>query len=345
MFFGRPLISLTHSPLFFVSLVNYQRGLALSSSSYRYVASDTCPSRFMHTGMSSTSTPLNFGSVDGVHVHAVPLFTDNYSYFIHADGSPDTYVVDPADPSRIESAMKEMSETNGLKLKGILTTHSHWDHAGGNKKLLEDHPELKVYGLVFSGSGEEMTLTDNFEAAGLTKPWGEVTKTLGDLTITVISAPCHTKSHVLYRIVNNKKPNGRATLFTGDTLFIAGCGRFFSGTGSDMYKNMGLISKMNDDTVLFVGHEYTEANLVFSHAIEPSNGSVKDKLTEVREKKGLPSIPSSIAQEKAINPFMRCDIYSKNPTLLQSIRLSADPTPVDVMTALREAKNNYKANV
>ncbi|CAG7699884.1 unnamed protein product [Allacma fusca] len=209
----------------------------------------------------------------------IPATQDNFMYLIVDKTSGEATVVDPVEPQRVLQVVNQEQVT----LKSVLTTHHHWDHAGGNQKLVdlsvnENGNRLEVYG-------------GDTRIEALTKPVAQ-----GDII---------------------QKP----AVFTGDTLFIAGCGRFFEGTPPQMYD--ALITKLSslpDDTLVFCGHEYTVSNLKFALSVEPDNQDVVNKLTWAENQRAgkKPTVPSTIAEEKRINPFMRVNL----PSLQQRVGAS-----------------------
>uniref|UniRef100_A0A0N5AIF1 hydroxyacylglutathione hydrolase n=1 Tax=Syphacia muris TaxID=451379 RepID=A0A0N5AIF1_9BILA len=187
------------------------------------------------------------------------------------------------------------------------------DHAGGTKELAEMHEgKLKIYG----GDNRIAALTDK----------------LGKLNIECLHTPCHTSGHICYYVTRENQK----VVFTGDTLFIAGCGRFFEGTAEQMDTALnGELAKLPSDTKVFCGHEYTVDDLKFAKAVEPSNVKVTEKLEWAMKQrsKNLPTIPSTIQEELQTNPFMRVRCSKE----LQEASGSSNPT--EVMAALRERKN------
>jgi hydroxyacylglutathione hydrolase len=152
----------------------------------------------------------------------------------------------------------------------------------------------------------------------------------GNLTITPIMTPCHTTGSVCYLVTDPEAE--QAVLFTGDTLFVAGCGRFFEGTASDMFSSLQKLGKLSPETYLFCGHEYTVSNLSFAKSIDPDNDDITRKLEWA--KKQQYTMPSTIGEELKINPFMRV-----NNASFQKMLNEYDP--VILMTKLRELKNNF----
>ncbi|VDM57954.1 unnamed protein product [Angiostrongylus costaricensis] len=159
---------------------------------------------------------------------------------------------------------------------------------------------------------------------------------VGEMEITALKTPCHTKGHICYYVSHpgDKHP----IVLTGDTLFIAGCGKFFEGSAAEMHHNLNeILAKLPNDTYVYPGHEYTYSNLKFAHHIEPSNENVKRKLEWAAQKKAqnIPTVPSTIGEEKETNPFMR--------TTSSEIQQKVGATElVTVMDRVREAKNRFK---
>lgn len=182
------------------------------------------------------------------------------------NGTRDAAIVDPVEPERVLDAVAKHS----VSLKSVLTTHHHWDHAGGNENLVKKYQNpLKVFG----GDERIGALTNKV------KQDDEIR--LGDLTIRCLFTPCHTTGHICYYI---DSPKGERVVFTGDTLFSGGCGRFFEGTADDMHAAlMGKLSKLPDDTKVYCGHEYTLQNLAFAKHVEPTNEDILKKIEACKE--------------------------------------------------------------
>eukprot|EP01066_Platyproteum_vivax_P016002 Platyproteum_vivax@DN6990_c0_g1_i2.p1 len=228
-------------------------------------------------------------------------------------------VVDPAVPNQVINAAKSL----GVNIKCLLTTHKHWDHAGGNEEMAKTLPGLMVVG----------SATDQIPA--MTKPVKEGdTFAFHSAEVRVIEAPCHTRGHVLYQVTDPS--NKEACLFSGDTLFVGGCGRFFEGGAEEMCENVEKMKKLPPSTRIFCGHEYTKKNLKFAMSVEPTNEDLKAKNDWVVEqnKQKLPTIPSTIEEELKYNPFMRYDL----PELAASVGKSS---PKETMAELRRRKDAF----
>jgi hydroxyacylglutathione hydrolase len=256
-------------------------------------------------------------------VLTVPAFKDNYLWIIH-DGVH-AAVVDPGDAEPILAALQE----NGLTLTAILLTHHHADHIGGVTRLLE-LSNVPVFG------------PRNEAIAAVNHPLGE-----GDpvqvpglaLELAVLDVPGHTNGHIAY-----VRDDGKTRwLFCGDTLFGGGCGRLFEGTPAQMAASLAKLAALPDDTLVFCAHEYTLSNLRFAEALEPGNRALQMRIAHDSELRGthLPTIPSTIAIEKATNPFLR----TSEPAIVDSLalagRVEPGADPVTVFAALRAWKNVF----
>ncbi|XP_026750938.1 hydroxyacylglutathione hydrolase, mitochondrial [Galleria mellonella] len=259
---------------------------------------------------------------NNMDVRILPALQDNYMYLIVDKATKEAAVVDPVEPSTVLKAVKD----NGLTLTTVLTTHHHWDHAGGNEDLVKLHPGLQVYG------GDE-------RIGALTKKVEHNTKfNLGHLNVQCLFTPCHTSGHICYFVTAPEEGNESA-VFTGDTLFLGGCGRFFEGTAEQMYKALiTILSSLPDQTKVFCGHEYTLQNLKFARHVEPKNEDIQKKIlwSEERRQEGKPTVPSTIAEEKLYNPFMR---VTTSPVMQHAKKSDA----IETMKAIRSEKDNFKA--
>ncbi|XP_058536429.1 hydroxyacylglutathione hydrolase, mitochondrial isoform X1 [Ochotona princeps] len=255
-------------------------------------------------------------------VELLPALTDNYMYLVIDEGTKEAAIVDPVQPQKVLDTVKK----HGVKLTTVLTTHHHWDHAGGNEKLVQLQPGLKVYG------GDDRIGALTHKVTHLS------TLQVGSLNIKCLFTPCHTSGHVCYLV---SKPGGAEppAVFTGDTLFVAGCGKFYEGTADEMYRALlEVLGRLPPDTRVYCGHEYTVSNLKFARHVEPNNAAIQQKLAWAKERSGSgePTVPSTIAEEFTYNPFMR--VREK------SVQQHAGETdPVTTMRAIRREKDQFKA--
>ncbi len=248
-------------------------------------------------------------------VSFIPAFKDNYIWLLRRDRQ--AVVVDPGEAAPVLARLTD----DGLTLAGILITHHHADHQGGVVELTARCPVP-----VFAPAGESIT--------GRTAPLvgGESLAVLGG-TLRVLAVPGHTAGHVAYLAGDR--------LFCGDTLFGAGCGRLFEGTPAQMAASLDAIAALPPATLIHCAHEYTEANLRFARAVEPDNPDIAARVARVAElrRAGRPSVPSTLAEELATNPFLRC----RQPAVIAAARGhgAADDSPVAVFAALRRWRNDF----
>lgn len=253
----------------------------------------------------------------------MPAFKDNYLWLIH-DGV-NAAVVDPGDAQPVLAAL----QANGLTLTAILLTHHHADHIGGVPELLA-HSPVPVFG------------PRNDGIAAVTEPLGEGDRIevpgLG-LALTVLDVPGHTNGHIAYVRGDDKGH----WLFCGDTLFGAGCGRLFEGTPAQMADSLAKLATLPDDTLVYCAHEYTLSNLRFAEAVEPGNRALQLRVANDSRLRGtnLPTVPSTIAIEKATNPFMRVQAPAIVESLVAAGRLAPGADAVTAFAALREWKNVF----
>jgi hydroxyacylglutathione hydrolase len=254
-----------------------------------------------------------------MQVTIVPCLTDNYAYVLLAPGSKRAVVVDPGESEPVERALREL----GVTLGAILATHHHVDHVGGNSALAQRFPGTKVFGYV-SDRGRIPAQTDFVEDGGSVNVEG--------LSFRALHIPGHTLGAVAYV--------GEGAVFTGDTLFAAGCGRLFEGTPAQMYESLNVtLAALPEATLVYCGHEYTASNLRFAAHMEPDNAAVAAKAARVQRARGEATVPSTLAEEKATNPFMRVD----SPAIIERVSssLSGDRSPAAILGAVRAAKDKF----
>ena len=253
----------------------------------------------------------------------VTQLADNYAYLIVDEASKECGVVDCAEADKVIAAVKQ----HGLKLTTVLPTHYHFDHVGGNEDLVRALPGLRVYG-ARSENGRIPAQTDAVDDGD--------TVVVGGLKGRVIGIPAHTNGHVAYYFAQLN------AVFTGDTLFIAGCGRVFEGKAQTMVDSLAKLAALPDSTQVYCGHEYTEKNLLFALTLEPSNQTLKAKhdwTIKVRAE-GKYSIPSTIGEEKLINPFLRTDSVELRASLKKIDPAIADDR-VAIFAKTRELKDRF----
>jgi len=252
---------------------------------------------------------------------ALPAFTDNYIWMLH-DGHQ-ALVVDPGESASVERTLDALD----LMLAGILVTHHHGDHVGGLSAL---RPRLQ--GPIFGPARE------NIPQPFTPVNGGDVVELLGR-RFEVIDVPGHTAGHIAYF---HQPTEAAPLLFCGDTLFSGGCGRLFEGSAAQMHASLDALARLPGLTRVCCAHEYTLSNLKFARAVEPHNIDLQRYTAhcERLRAQGEPTLPSSIEQERRINPFMRCDQAEVVQSALAQGATHPDETAV--FTALREWKNNFR---
>jgi hydroxyacylglutathione hydrolase len=248
-----------------------------------------------------------------MRVVAVPCLKDNFAYLV-IDGDGQCAVVDPGEAPPVEAALVR----ENVQLKAIWATHHHHDHVGGIPELIARRPGLEVVvGVKDAPRTPHVTRTvdDGDEV------------TLGTLRARCIHNPGHTLGAITFVV--------EGCAFTGDTLFGGGCGRVFEGDPAMMHASLMRLAALPPETRVYFGHEYTASNLRFASAVEPDNAAVAERAKSL----ATPSTPSTIAAERATNPFLR----SAEPKVTEAAqRRGAAGDPVSVFAAVRAWKDNFK---
>jgi len=267
-------------------------------------------------------------------IHLIPMFNDNYGYIFTDKSSKLTGCVDPGDGIAIIKAL----QTLDLSLNYVLCTHKHMDHVGGNHDIKNEFSNVDIIGTKYE------------EIPALTTPVGHNDVfIIGGLKIKVLHVPCHTRGHIAFYITNNndhdiindvnviEENDNSPVLFSGDTLFVGGCGRFFEGTAEEMLNNMDQLRTLPYNTKVFCAHEYTESNLKFLSSVDPVVCNSVYEEVKMKRSAGIPTIPSTIGKELNYNLFMNC-----REERVQLLVNQAGCSPVDAMASLRTMKNNFK---
>ncbi|XP_064614655.1 LOW QUALITY PROTEIN: probable hydrolase PNKD [Liolophura sinensis] len=277
----------------------------------------------------SKTEPTKF---NGLQILPIAILEDNYSYLVMDTINKTAVCVDPADAQAVQAAI----EAHSVTPVAILTTHKHWDHSGGNSDLKHVYPEMRVYGGAM----------DNIPAVTHPVADGDVLQ-FGAMKFEVNFTPGHTVGHVIFRL--DGSPFGAPdSLFSGDHLFLCGCGRMFEGAPGVMLRSLDHLTELKDDTLVWPGHEYAMDNLEFAIDLEQNNQAAQQKLAWVREqrKDRACTSPSTIEEEKQYNPFLR----TNTDTILQSLGLelskdgetSKDAVRAQALAEIRQRKDHFK---
>ncbi len=249
----------------------------------------------------------------------IPVLTDNYIYLLHDAASHKTAVVDPTEAQPVLTFLDQQ----GWSLDYIFNTHHHWDHVGGNRELKE-----KTGCLILASTYDQ----NRIPAIDQTLNDGDII-TLGAETIEIIATPGHTLGHIVYFC------RQQHALFCGDTLFSLGCGRLFEGSAEQMFQSLAKIKALPDHTKIYCAHEYTQANARFALSIEPDNETLSAYANKIEllRKQGQATIPSTLATEKACNPFLRTDQES----IRRSLDMKEHTDEVAIFARLRKLKDQF----
>jgi hydroxyacylglutathione hydrolase len=257
-----------------------------------------------------------------MQVIRLEALSDNYIFLLH---DPRLNIAAVVDPAEAKPVLKKLNELEA-ELVTIFNTHHHHDHVGGNKQLMKQFPNLKVYGGAEDNGripGQQMFLQDGDKVS------------FADRKAEVLFIPGHTRAHIAYYFAP-ENPEETGELFCGDTLFAGGCGRLFEGTPSQMVNSLSKISALPDNTRIWCAHEYTLKNLQFAMTVDGNNTDLQKRYDEVKASRNRQeaTVPSMLGIEKRTNPFMRWQEQA-----LQSAVKSNDP--VQTFARLRGMKDSF----
>ena len=253
----------------------------------------------------------------------LPAFTDNYIWMLH-DGRQ-AIVVDPGDCAPVLQALQQ----RGLQLQAILVTHHHADHVGG-VDALRNATGATVYGPARERIPEPLVRLAQ----------GDAVEVLG-LRFAVLDVPGHTAGHIAFYC---PAVDGAPLLFCGDTLVSGGCGRLFEGTPAQMLQSLDALATLPGDTRVCCTHEYTLSNLKFARAVEPGNADLIHYTSqcEALRAQGTPTLPSRMALERNINPFLRVRQRSVAQAARAFDAQAHQDDAVAILAALRQWKNDFR---
>jgi len=248
----------------------------------------------------------------------IPVLNDNYIYLINDPVTGQTAAVDPAVAPPVLSVLAK----NQWRLAFIFNTHHHADHVGGNLEL-QHHTGCTIVAAE----------ADRHRIPGINAGVSDGdTIQLGGHGIRIIATPGHTSGHIVYHFADH------GLLFCGDTLFAMGCGRLFEGSAEQMWQSLQKLKALPADTKIYCAHEYTLTNGRFAQSLEPNNLGLQQRMAKVRalRRQGLPTLPSTIADEWATNPFFR----EHSDELQASVGMMGQP-PLAVFTQTRRWKDRF----
>ncbi len=251
-------------------------------------------------------------------IHQVPCLKDNYAYLLRC---PETGATGALDPSEAKPVL-DAAAAKGWRITHVLNTHHHWDHVGGNEGI------KAATGARVVGPEPDRTripAIDETVAEGRPFP-------LGNARATIFFIPGHTRGHMAFWFEES------GALFCGDTLFTLGCGRLFEGTAQEMWASLIKLRALPGATLVYCGHEYTESNARFALAIDPQNAALRRRAAEVAATRaeGRATVPASLAEEQATNPFLRAD----DPALAAALDMAGEP-PARVFAEIRSRKDSF----
>jgi len=276
-----------------------------------------------------------------MRVAPIACLSDNYAYLLVCPETKEAAIVDPSEPDPVLRAVEqgagagdgsardlEATSRERVNVVAIFATHHHFDHIGGNEAVAAKLGITRIYGHASDKGripGQSHFLED-----------GE-TFTLGSLLVRALHIPGHTTGALAYHVT--REPNA-PVVFTGDTLFLAGCGRLFEGDPPMMHASLGKLAALDERTRVYCGHEYTESNLRFAAHVEPSNQAVERARARAQalRKEGKPTVPATIADELAYNPFLR----TSSPEIRERLGIAPDAPPAEALGVIRRAKDTFR---
>ncbi len=253
-----------------------------------------------------------------LEIVTIPCLADNYAFLLRDQATGTVALVDAPEAYPIQKALHE----KGWKLDAVLLTHHHYDHVDGLPELVEEyHPQV-------IGAKED---AHRLPPLDLALNEGD-TFMLGESVGHVIDVSGHTIGHIAFHF-----PSANA-VFTADSLMALGCGRLFEGTPEMMWASLSKLAALPADTIVYSGHEYTASNAKFALTVEPNNTALQARIADVTAKRanGSPTVPSSLAEELATNPFLRAHL----PEMKTAVGME-DASDQQVFTAIRKQKDNF----
>jgi len=224
-----------------------------------------------------------------LEIARIPVLSDNYVWLAHEPDSGETTVIDPA----VAEPVLDEAGRRGWRITQIWNTHWHPDHTGGNVAI------KAATGAHVTGPAAEAERIPTLD----TQVKEGDTVSLGALSADVLEVPAHTAGHIAYHLP------GESVIFVGDTMFAMGCGRLFEGSAGQMHANLQRLAALPEETKVYCAHEYTLSNGRFALTVEPDNRALADRVAKVEAARaaGEATVPTTIALERATNPFVRAE--------------------------------------
>lgn len=261
-----------------------------------------------------------------MRVVPVACLQDNYAYLLIDERARVAAVVDASEAEPVRAALAR----EGIELVAVLATHHHYDHVGGNEALVGAVAGLPVYG----------HRSDAARTPAITRLLDDGERfSIGAIEVEALHVPGHTLGALTYLARDSREP-ADAWAFTGDTLFLGGCGRMFEGTPEQMHASLARLAALAPETRIACGHEYTASNLRFATHVEPGNAELAARVARVAALRdaSTPTVPGTVAEERATNPFLRTAVAA----VRAHVGLGADAEHADVFARLRREKDSFR---
>ena len=254
-----------------------------------------------------------------LEILTIPCLSDNYAFLAHDPASGETALIDAPEAAPILKALAD----KGWSLTQVLLTHHHWDHIDALPDILAAHPGARVTGA--SADAHRLPPLDAQVAEG-------DSVSIGAEAGQVIDVSGHTVGHVAFYFPQS------AALFTADSLMALGCGRVFEGTMPQMWTSLSKLAVLPPETVVYSGHEYTQANGRFAETVDPGNPALQARIADIAAARaaGTPTVPSTLALELATNPFLR----ATDPGIRSTLGLE-NATDAEVFAEIRSRKDKF----
>lgn len=253
-----------------------------------------------------------------LEIVTIPCLSDNYAFLAHDATSGQTALIDAPEAGPILAEL----DARGWTLSHVLLTHHHWDHVDGLAGVLEKHP-AKVIGAAADAYrlpplDHQVAEGDSFEVGG--EP------------VQVLDVSGHTVGHVAFYMPQS------AAVFTADSLMALGCGRLFEGSAPQMWESLSKLAALPEETIVYSGHEYTQSNAKFAITVDPNNAALQQRMADIDAARaaGKPTVPSSLALEKATNPFLR----ATDPAIQGHLGMQ-NTEPAAVFAEIRARKDRF----